>query len=190
MSGAVLEFMRPRRLAELEQIVSRGQRAFEQIGRALKEILKDHEIAWKTYGTFEDYCKSRFGMSRPRVAQILAATQAVDNIVTMVTKLPTSERVARALVPLEPEQQRDVWKKAALDYDQPTAANVRQVAIDLGYVKPKAPPPLQEEGRFYFNKGSTAEMARSLAGALTDLELRALADALTVILVKREAARK
>lgn len=186
MSASVLPFDRPRKLAELEEIVQRGQRAYADVGRALKEILDEHETAWKTYGTFDDYCKARFGIVRRHVDRLIAASAAVDNLGPMGPKLPTSERVARQLAPLSPPQQREVWAKAIESHEKPTAANVRKISEEMGYTKPKVQHIEQDADRFFFRKGDPVAMARTIASAISHAELAQLAEAIAAIITKRK----
>lgn len=50
-------------------------------------------------------------MSRPRAYQMIEAASVVTNLSTTVD-IPSTERQARPLATLEPEQQREAWKRA------------------------------------------------------------------------------
>jgi hypothetical protein len=124
VNARVLRMPDPKaRLAELEEIVQRGQRSFVEVGRALRAI-RDENLYELAFDTFAAYCKTRFGMTRPRAYQLIDACDVVDNLSTNVDKLPTSEGVSRALAALSANDQVDVWQQAALRWEQPTAANV------------------------------------------------------------------
>jgi len=79
----------PSRLAELEAVVHRGQCAFYEVGKALRTI-RDEALYDAAFGTFEAYCKVRFQMKKSRIYQLIDASQAVDNLSTIVDKLSTA----------------------------------------------------------------------------------------------------
>ena len=60
-------------LAECEQVIERGQRTFIEVGQALAAI-RDGHLYLESHGTFESYCRDRWGMSRPRAYQLIAAS--------------------------------------------------------------------------------------------------------------------
>jgi hypothetical protein len=97
-------------LAVCESVIERNLAAFYEMGQALQRI-RDERLYRQTHGTFEEYCGERWGISRPRAYQLIDAAVVVENLSTMVDK-PGSERQARELASLEPEQQRDVWQAA------------------------------------------------------------------------------
>jgi hypothetical protein len=78
------------------------------VGRALLQI-RERRLYREAHKTFEDYCQDRFGMSRRRANQLILATSDTENLGTPV---PITERQARPLTRLDPEQQREVWKEA------------------------------------------------------------------------------
>lgn len=65
------------------------------------------------YGTFEEYCKERWGMSRPRAYQFIEAAEVMRNLSTIVD-IPTNEAQARPLTQLndDPKLQRETWQRA------------------------------------------------------------------------------
>jgi site-specific DNA-cytosine methylase len=101
------------------------ERAFYEAGKALKE-LRDRRLYRSTHKTFEAYCRERFGFSRIAAQYRIAATEVVDNLLTIGYQnsptedllttgspiLPSTERQVRPLTQLEPAQQRQVWQQA------------------------------------------------------------------------------
>jgi len=67
-----------------------------------------------THGTFEEYCKERWGFSRPRAYQLIEAASAVSTIVDKGGKPPANEAQARPLASLPPAAQPAAWQEAAL----------------------------------------------------------------------------
>ncbi len=86
------------------------ERAFFEAGKALAE-LRDRRLYRSTHGTFEEYCKDRFGYNRSRFYQLIDAAAVVDNLhkcPPFVDILPTAEGQVRPLTKLETEQQQEV----------------------------------------------------------------------------------
>ena len=125
-----------------------------QVGDALAEI-RDSRLYRIEYGTFEEYCVDKWGMSRRYANFQIVGAEVVKTITktpksleinkslgTIVPKtsnpLPHCESVARPLAALPPEQQKEAWQAAvaATPGKKPTAKTV-QAAVDE--IKP--PPP-------------------------------------------------
>lgn len=107
-----------RDFAHLERKV---ERAFYEAGKALEEI-RDRKLYRASHKTFEAYCKDRFGFSRTYPYRLIDAAAVVDNLSPIgqqnnlfaigEQKMPTTERQVRALVSLQPEEQRQIWLEA------------------------------------------------------------------------------
>ena len=91
------------------------ERAFYEAGKALKK-LRDRRLYRSTHRTFEEYCRERFDFTRRRPYQLIEAVDVIDNLISkceqFVHILPTKEGQVRPLVPLEPDEQVEVWVKA------------------------------------------------------------------------------
>lgn len=100
------------RLMECERVIERGLNTFVEVGAALLEI-RDSRLYQEQYGTFEEYCRERWGMVASRARQLIASAEVVENLksVTTVTLFPDSERQARPLMGLPPEAQAQVWQQ-------------------------------------------------------------------------------
>jgi hypothetical protein len=66
------------RLHQLEHIVTTGLANFLEVGRSLLEI-REHKL-YRTYGTFEDYCRERFGISQHRGLELARATRVAEHL--------------------------------------------------------------------------------------------------------------
>lgn len=125
-----------RELATCEQVIERGLRTFYEVGSALLTI-RDSRLYRADYGTFEDYCRERWGLSRKRGYDLIAAASVVGNLSQICDTLPTRESHAAALVTLPPDQQRQAWGIAvemAVDHTRdgtPTAALVEVAAAHV-----------------------------------------------------------
>ncbi len=74
---------------------------------ALAEI-RDSRIYRNTFATFEEYCRERWGFTKTYANNIIAASEVVSNLTTLVVK-PATETQARPLAKLPAEQQPAAW---------------------------------------------------------------------------------
>ena len=70
------------RLRLLEQVIERGLTTFVEVGNALLEI-RDSRLYKDSFSTFEDYCRERWGMSRPRAYPLIEAAEIMSNLSTI-----------------------------------------------------------------------------------------------------------
>lgn len=145
MNGTALTHQEQTELKKLEYVIEKNLSAFYEVGRALLRI-RDGRLYRTTHETFEAYCKDRWGMTHRYANNLIASSQVIENLGTMVPKsekvsqptkdeipLPKTERQVRPLVNLEPEKQREVWKKAVetAPLGKVTAKHVASVVKDL-----------------------------------------------------------
>jgi hypothetical protein len=81
------------------------------VGEALSAI-REGKLYRATHGTFEDYCKDKWSMSRIYAHNLITGSAVVESL-TMVNKSAiTSERQARELSRVEPARREEVVQKA------------------------------------------------------------------------------
>lgn len=100
-------------LEQYEAVIERGLQTFYEVGAALLDI-RDRRL-YKEYGSFEEYCRTKWGFQRRQANLLIQATQVVENIKmgSIDPILPESEGQIRPLSQLkEPEQQRQAWQIA------------------------------------------------------------------------------
>ncbi len=97
-------------LVELESVIQKNLTAFYEVGFALMQI-RDNRLYREIYGTFEEYCKEKWGFTKSRANQLISASEVADNLTTTVAK-EIPERHLRPLTSLPPEEQREVYQKA------------------------------------------------------------------------------
>lgn len=118
------------RLQELESVIDAGARAFVQMGQALGEV-RDARLYREGHDTFEAYCRAKWGLSRARAYELMAAAGVADALSAIAdTPLPRSEAVSRELAPLrdDPDAMATAMSAAVEQHgDSPTAAQVREV---------------------------------------------------------------
>lgn len=121
--GAELTTTEQAQLEKCEAVIQSGMQTFIEVGNALCEI-RDSRL-YKSYGTFEDYCRDKWGMTRQYANNLVRSSEVAENLETIVSK-PTHESQVRPLTKLkEPEQQREAWTEAvATSGGKPTAKHV------------------------------------------------------------------
>ena len=137
-TGEILP-VRPITLTELEQVIERGLAAFVEVGNALLRI-RDDRLYRETHATFEDYCRERWGLSRPHAYRLMDAA-ATTEALSPIGDTPRSESVARELAPLrsEPDVLREAWVETVERHGpKATAAQTREV-VRLRQVPPIVP---------------------------------------------------
>lgn len=115
------------RLAACEETISAGLNTFMDVGSALATI-RNERLYRAKFETFEDYCRSKWSMSRQRANQLIDATSIVGDLATNVVK-PTHESQVRPLSALPPAERADAWKEATdtAPAGKVTAAHVQSV---------------------------------------------------------------
>lgn len=126
------------RRAELETTIERGLQTFVDVGLALMEI-RDARLYRADYGTFEEYCRERWGWTRRHTNRLIASAEVVDNLGPIGPILPSTESQARPLAALPPDLQRDVWREAldTAPNGKVTAAHVQGVVDRMTQPEPR-----------------------------------------------------
>lgn len=114
-------------LVECEEIIERGLVSFVEVGNALLRI-RNERLYREGFGTFQEYCETKWEMSRIHAHRMIDAAEVAGNLLPK-GNIPQSERVARPLAQLEPEQQQEAWDEAvaASPTGKPTAAHVKLI---------------------------------------------------------------
>ena len=117
-------------LAECERIIERGLATFLEVGTALLRI-RDGRLYRETHGTFEDYCRERWGFSRRNGYDLMRTAEVSSAVQDLAHEPPTPPREsARELAPLrdQPDAMGEVWTEAVNRHGpRPTARQVREV---------------------------------------------------------------
>jgi hypothetical protein len=123
-----------KRLIALEQTIKQGLDTFVEVGEALLEI-RDSRLYRIEHGTFEEYCKGKWGMSIRHADRLMIGAKAVDAIKQSgpIGLVPQAESQARPLTKLRPEDQPKAWQKAVeiAGGEQPTAKQVSQAVVEI-----------------------------------------------------------
>lgn len=94
----------------LEQVVEDGLKTFLEVGSALVEI-RDGRLYRGAYPSFDDYCRSRWGMSKTHANRLIASAETVK-LLGDVDVLPANEAQVRPLTLLPAELQSQAWERA------------------------------------------------------------------------------
>ena len=78
-------FRDDQRLGELEKTIARGKQRFVEMGLALGAI-RDLRLYKREYGSFEEYCRTKWGCGRQRAYRLIKAAMA-EKSNTRVTAL-------------------------------------------------------------------------------------------------------
>jgi len=113
-------------LQTFEEIIERGLDTFVEVGNALMEIRDGRLYKDAGFKSFEDYCQRRWNWSRTHADRQIAAAKVAGKLTPMGVNSVQSERQARELLQLEPEQQAEVASR--VDFSTATAEEVREVA--------------------------------------------------------------
>ena len=121
-------------LAALESIVRIGRAVFMQVAAALATI-RDKRLYRTSAATFEDYCRDRWDMGRSYANRLIRAADVAKDLVPMGTK-DLTERQARELAPLTPEDRRAVYglAKATAPDGKVTVGHLKSLAEVVGNV--------------------------------------------------------
>jgi hypothetical protein len=116
-------------LAGHEMTIERHLDTFVAVGEALLAI-RDGRLYRDTHDTFAAYCDKRWGLTRKRGYDLIAAAQ-VAAAVSPIGDIPANESVARELAPLrnDPEAAQLAWAETLerTNGHAPTAAQTREV---------------------------------------------------------------
>jgi hypothetical protein len=128
-----------RRLIDLEKKIKTGLDTFVEVGEALLEI-RDSRLYRIEHNTFEEYCREKWGMNPRYANRIIGASMVSENLGPMGPK-PTTERQARPLTKLPPEEQPKAWAAAVekAEGKQPTAKQVEEVVVEMMPAREESP---------------------------------------------------
>jgi hypothetical protein len=119
------------RLTEAEAVIQSHFESFSKAGDALVDI-RDNRLYRETHGTFEDYCRERWEMSKTQANRLIAAATVLHNIVKVKESKDIAEHLTesavRPLTSLTPAQQQKVMRKVVEKAPPPVAGRSRVTA--------------------------------------------------------------
>jgi hypothetical protein len=96
-----------RRLEKLEAEI-----ADNAAGMWKRLMIIKKEGLYQQHGTFENYCRVRWNISKTHANRQIQAAGVFENLTPMGVTAPETERQVRPLTGLSPEQQREAWTEA------------------------------------------------------------------------------
>ena len=84
------------------------------VGNALLAI-RDGRLYREQHGTFEEYCKEKWGFNASRARQLIGAAAIVENLKSVTIVTPATESQARPLAKLPPDEQPDLSSRAVAE---------------------------------------------------------------------------
>ena len=128
-----MELLNKEELDELERcevVIRQGLQTFIEVGQALLTI-RDKRLYRSEFKTFEEYCRSKWGMVQQSATRLIRAAETVAILQSEPrgSLLPQNEYEARPLTKLEPEVQIEAWSEVVAQHGQDiTAPKVQAIA--------------------------------------------------------------
>ncbi len=113
-------------LAKCEATIGKGLKAFREVADALMDV-RDHRLYRVEFGTFEEYCRKKWGFTARHAYHLIDAGEVVKNLereqlfTDEPIAIPDTESAARALVKTDRKKQVEAAKRAAKKSANPTA---------------------------------------------------------------------
>jgi hypothetical protein len=128
-------------LERCEAVIERGLETFLEVGTALCEI-RDRRLYRAAHGTFEAYCRERWGMSRIHAHRMIEGSKVAESLLP-TGNIPATERVARALTALPAAERQPVWDCAveSAKGGKVTTTHVRRAVQKVRHANRPDPPP-------------------------------------------------
>ena len=167
-------------LNDLEAVVARGEKAFVEVGLALKEI--DHHRLYRAgYATFRDYMRHRWGKDKTWGYDRINAAQVYVNVLDRgqkegtPKKAPANVEQARALAKVPVEEQAEVWAQAVeLGEERGITGKIVEQAVKAAGFKVPAKGNFDVRGSSASSEHGTPEhllvLVRAVFGAGIDLD--------------------
>lgn len=134
MASELISLEESRRLVELEEVIEKGVSTFIAVGEALAEI-RDKRLYRVTHGTFEEYCREEWNMTRMQASNLITGAAVAQNVNNCLQggPRPGRESHVRPLKSLPAEKQPEAWAKAveSANGSQPTAKQVEAAVAEV-----------------------------------------------------------
>ena len=96
-------------LSVYEGVIRQGLELFVEVGNALARI-RDARLYRAEFATFEDYCRTKWSLSKTHVNRLVQASEIVDDVTPIGVK-PATESQARPLASVPKQDRAEVWQQ-------------------------------------------------------------------------------
>jgi hypothetical protein len=120
-------------LVELENVIQKNLTAFYEVGFALMQI-RDNRLYREIYGTFEEYCKEKWGMERRHAYRLIDGYKVSENVSDRTQKEYTLRPLTRIK---DPDEQREVYQRAVeiAPDGKVTARHIEEVVNEIKHTE-------------------------------------------------------
>jgi hypothetical protein len=154
-------------LEHYEQVIAQGIKTFVEVGQALYAI-REQRLYRQDYGTFEDYLRQRWDLSRPHAYRMIDAAKVMENLSPIGDIVPVNEAQARPLASLPPAQQSEAWKEA-IETAPPTGITAKHVQTTVKRVKERTTPQTQKTPEPQTRRPARQEVQEGLIWGLREI---------------------
>ena len=112
-----------------EQVIQKGLASFIEVGESLMAI-REGKLYRAEFGTFENYCKVRWGISKRHANRLIGAKELQDEMGPIGPKIQT-ESQARELAKVPTEKRQEVIERTIEKEGKLTAASIKDMAQQL-----------------------------------------------------------
>lgn len=147
----------------LEECEHQIQKGISEVGYYLAYI-RNNRLYEQEHETFEDYCRERWGWSKRHANRQIDAANIIKNLGPIGPKMPPEGQL-RELSGLEPEQQREVYRRAVdtAPDGQVTAKHIQSVREEIAKVPHVANNSGENE---WYTPAKFIESARTVMGGI------------------------
>jgi len=175
----------PVTLAECEAVIERGLATFLEVGQALL-CIRDERLYRESHGTFEAYCRERWGMSRAHAYRQIGAA-GVAGILSPIGDTPATEAVARELAPLlaDEAELQATWRELRAEHGEKlTAEKVRRAVGERLALEQKIGTVTSSVSAEFYTPARYVDAAREVLGDI-DLDPASCAEADETVRARR-----
>lgn len=132
-------------LHRIEGEIEKDEAGFLRVADNLMEI-RERKLYGITADTFEEYIKVRWGWTKQRAYQIIAARKVVDSLPPKSQPVVDSEKKARVLINVPVPQRQTVIREAVREAPngRPTARHIEEAVQRVAPPPPPQKPPAKE----------------------------------------------
>lgn len=172
---SILSSKQQQKLVQCEKMLSNHSESFSHAGQALKVI--NDENLYLTFGTFDDYCLQKWGMSKTHAYRLMKAYEVMEELRKEFSPsgkipLPVNESQVRPLTPFKLNQVVSKWEQVVKQADgKPITAEHVEAVVSKTSASKKASNKTKNNGALAsFTVKELTDMSNWLAQAKAELD--------------------